>query len=127
MTVAVSLERTRDYPLGVRRGALWNRLIIVAGLVSADLICFFFADMILRSVAMPPALALFRNRLLGQPNTVIDLVMLLAGVFILARYLVGDYSRRQLFWDGARVPPRPRFCFAVSVMAPRFRFLNPAA
>ena len=50
----------------------------------------------------PPALALFRNRPLGQPNTLIDLVMIIALVFVGARYLVGDYSRRQLFWDGAR-------------------------
>ena len=53
-------------------------------------------------LAQPPALALFRNRALGQPNTVIDLVMIIALVFVGARYLVGDYSRRQLFWDGAR-------------------------
>jgi len=45
-------------------------------------------------------LALFRNRSLGQP--VIDLVMIIALIFVGARYLVGDYSRRQLFWDGAR-------------------------
>ena len=28
--------------------------------------------------------------------------MIIALVFVGARYLVGDYSRRQLFWDGAR-------------------------
>jgi len=29
-------------------------------------------------------------------------VLIMALVFVGARYLVGDYSRRQLFWDGAR-------------------------
>jgi len=80
----------------------WRRLAILLGLVGADLSCFAAADAILHLMATPPALALFRNRSLGQPNASIDLVMIIALVFVGARYLVGDYSRRQLFWDGAR-------------------------
>ena len=103
MTVAASFEQTRHYPLGVRgSGSHWRRIAILLGLVAADLICFALGDLILHLLAQPPALALFRNRSLGQPNTVIDLVMIIALVFVGARYLVGDYSRRQLFWDGAR-------------------------
>jgi Undecaprenyl-phosphate galactose phosphotransferase WbaP len=103
MTVAASFEQTRPYPLGVRGGGRhWRRLAILFGLVAADLACFALGDVILHQLAQPPALALFRNRSLGQPNTVIDLVMIIALVFVGARYLVGDYSRRQLFWDGAR-------------------------
>src|SRR5471030_1583344 len=103
MTVAASFEQTRHYPLGVRgSGSHWRRIAILLGLVAADLICFALGDLILHLLAQPPALALFRNRSLGQPNTVIDLVMIIALVFVVARYLVGDYSRRQLFWDGAR-------------------------
>ena len=73
----------------------------------------------------PPALALFRNRTLGQPNTLIDLVMIIAMVFVGARYLVGDYSRRQLFWDGARSTSKAllvsgvAYTAAVSLLAPR--------
>jgi len=101
MTFAASLEQTRHYPLGVRSGGShWRRFAILAGLVSSDLICFAAADAVLRIISTPPALALFRNRSLGQP--VIDLVMIIALIFVGARYLVGDYSRRQLFWDGAR-------------------------
>jgi len=100
MTVAASFEQTRHYPLGVRGGSHWRRLTILLGLVASDLICFAAADVVLRQVTTPPALALFRNRSLGQP--VIDLVMIIALIFVGARYLVGDYSRRQLFWDGAR-------------------------
>ena len=106
MTVAASFEQTRHYPVGVRSGASpWRRLAILLGLVGADLICFAIADTILHLLVTPPALALFGNwsgRSLGQPNASIDLVMIIALVFVGARYLVGDYSRRQLFWDGAR-------------------------
>jgi Undecaprenyl-phosphate galactose phosphotransferase WbaP len=103
MTVAASFDRTGHYPLRMGGGgSTWARLSILGGLVAADLICFAIADKLLHMFAQPPALALFRNRSLGQPNTLIDLVMIIAVVFVGARYLVGDYSRRQLFWDGAR-------------------------
>ncbi len=103
MTVAASFEQTRPYPSGVRGGGSpWRRLAILLGLVGTDLACFAAADAVLRLLVTPPALALFRNRTLGEPNASIDLVMIIALVFVGARYLVGDYSRRQLFWDGAR-------------------------
>lgn len=103
MTVAASFDQTRPYPLGVNgSGSTWRRLAILLGLMASDLTCFILGDVVLHLMAQPPALALFRNRTLGQPNTVIDLVMIIALVFVSARYLVGDYSRRQLFWDGAR-------------------------
>jgi undecaprenyl-phosphate galactose phosphotransferase len=87
--------------LGVRgRSSYWRRIAILLGLVLSDLGCFAVADLLLHLMAQPPALALFRNRNLGEP--VIDLVMIIAVIFVGARYLVGDYSRRQLFWDGAR-------------------------
>jgi Undecaprenyl-phosphate galactose phosphotransferase WbaP len=102
MTVAASFEQTRSYPLGVHGGggSHWRRLAILLGLVSTDLACFALGDAVLHLMAQPPAVALFRNRSLGEP--VIDLVMIIALIFVGARYLVGDYSRRQLFWDGAR-------------------------
>src|ERR1700682_2631125 len=75
MTVAASFEQTRHYPLGVRGGGShWRRLTILLGLVPSDFLCFAGADAVLRLMTTPPALALFRNRTLGQPNTVIDLV-----------------------------------------------------
>jgi undecaprenyl-phosphate galactose phosphotransferase len=103
MTVAASLEQTDHYPLGVHSGGShWRRLAILLGLVTSDLACFAAADGLLRLMVTPPALALFHNRTLGEPQISIDLVMIIALVFVGARYLVGDYSRRQLFWDGAR-------------------------
>ncbi len=123
MTVAASLEQTGHYPLGVRGGGShWRRLTILLGLVTSDLLCFAAADIVLRQVTTPPALALFRNRSLGQP--VIDLVMIIALIFVGARYLVGDYSRRQLFWDGARATTTALlisgivYCAALSLLEP---------
>jgi hypothetical protein len=125
LTVAASFEQTRHYPLGVRgAGSYWRRLTILLGLVLSDLICFTLADVALRQLTTPPALALFRNSSLGQPNTVIDLMMIIALVFVGARYLVGDYSRRQLFWDGARATTTAllisggAYCAAVSLLEP---------
>ncbi len=103
MTVAASLEQAGHYPLGVHGGrSHWRRLAILLGLVASDLACFAVADGFLRLMVTPPALALFHNISLGQPQTSIDLVPIIALIFVGARYLVGDYSRRQLFWDGAR-------------------------
>src|SRR6267142_2672112 len=98
MTVAATFEQTRHYPSGVRAGGShWRRLTILLGLVGSDLICFAIADALLHLLVTPPALALFRNLSQGPS---IDLVMIMALAFVGARYLVGDYSRRQLFWDG---------------------------
>ena len=124
MTVAASFEQTRQYPLKVGGGSYWRRLTILLGLMSADLACFALADLLLRLMVTPPALALFRNRSLGQPSTIIDLVMIIALIFVGARYLVGDYSRRQLFWDGARSTTTAllvsgiAYCAAVSLLEP---------
>src|SRR5690348_16775139 len=122
MTVAASFEQTRHYPLGVRSGgSYWRRLTILLGLMISDLACFAAADAVLRQVTIPPAVALFRNR---EPYNVIDLVKIIALIFVGARYLVGDYSRRQLFWDGARSTTTAlmisgvAYCAAVSLLEP---------
>ena len=67
----------------------------------ADLACFAAADLALHWFGASPGLALFRGRSVVSPETV-DLIIVIAAAFIAARYLAGDYSRRQLFWDGAR-------------------------
>lgn len=82
--------------------SLWRRIITISSLMLADLFSFTVADLTLHFFTTPPALAMFRGRSLGTPNTVIDLMSILALLFVAARYLAGDYSRRKLFWDGAR-------------------------
>jgi undecaprenyl-phosphate galactose phosphotransferase len=101
MTVA-AFEQARQCNQRAGARARWRRFLIIFGLVASDAACFAAADFALRLFTAPPALALFRSHSLGRPNTLIDLVMILGTVFIGARYLIGDYSRRQLFWDGAR-------------------------
>src|SRR3569833_3667265 len=124
MTVAASFDQTRAYPVRLGSGPYWARLSILLGLMTADLVCFAVADQLLHAFAQPPAIALFRNQALGRPNTLIDLVMIIALVFVGARYLVGDYSRRQLFWDGARATSTAlltcgsAYCAAVSLVGP---------
>ena len=125
MTVAASFDHARAYPVRLGSGgSYWARLSILLGLMTADLVCFAIADQLLHAFAQPPALVLGRIGTLGQPNTLIDLVMIIAIVFVGARYLVGDYSRRQLFWDGARSTSKAllisgvAYTAAVTLLAP---------
>jgi hypothetical protein len=118
MTVAASFEQTRHHSLGVRGvGSHWRRLAILLGLVTADLACFAVADGILHLLATPPALALFRNRSLGQPNSVIDLVMIILSVTTAAGSCSGM----------AHVPPPPRCWSAAPATARRYRCWSRAA
>jgi undecaprenyl-phosphate galactose phosphotransferase len=124
MTVAASAVQTRRYALGVRGDSYFRRAGVVLGLVFSDLACFAAADLLLRLVSTPPALALFHTRNMGHPSTLIDLVTIIALVFTAARYLAGDYSRRQLFWDGARATTTALaisgllYCAALSLLEP---------
>src|SRR3954468_14871937 len=117
MTVAASFDQTRAYPVRLGSGPYWARLSILLGLMTADLVCFAVADQLLHAFAQPPAIALFRNQALGRPNTLMDLVMIIAIIFVGARYLVGDYSRRQLFWDGARATSKALLVSGVAYTA----------
>ena len=100
MSFAVSLERSQGYAWRRRTGSLGRRLAIVLALVSADLLCFGAADFVLYLLTKRPALTLLPGSNMGA--SVVDLLAAIALVFVITRYLVGDYSRRQLFWDGAR-------------------------
>jgi Undecaprenyl-phosphate galactose phosphotransferase WbaP len=100
-TLAPSLELPRRYGFGTEAGSIWLRAAVISALMLSDLLCFAFADMLLHIFGAPPALALFRGRDMISP-TVVDLLLIIALIFSIVRYLAGDYSRRQLFWDGAR-------------------------
>lgn len=77
--------------------------ISVFGLALADALSFLIADLLLRRGHSVPALVLFMGNNSGRPSTPISVFLLLAVIFIAVRYLTGDYGRRQLFWDGAKV------------------------
>jgi undecaprenyl-phosphate galactose phosphotransferase len=101
MSFAASIQQP-GIGFGLRKDTIWRRILIIIGLMISDLLSFGLADALLHLTNSPPALALFRGKTPGTPHTVVDLIVLIALVFVSARYLVGDYSRRQLFWDGAR-------------------------
>ena len=102
MTIAAPAEQSLRYRNQSRATPGWCRLAVMASLMACDLTCFIVADLILHLVDSPPALALFRGRSIGSPNTIVDLLGIIAVTFVIVRYLIGDYSRRRLFWDGAR-------------------------
>ncbi len=103
MTIAATAAQPQLGGITPRPESFWRRLSVIAGLLVSDLACFLLADILLRlSFAQPPGLALFPGAGRLGPRHVIDLVILIAVVFVTVRYLFGDYSRRQLFWDSAR-------------------------
>ena len=100
MTLAAALERRQRVMLGRHGPSVTKRMTIVVALIFADFFSFVLADLLLHAIDNPPALALIPARL-SPPTNQVDLLALIAVIFVLARYVVGDYSRRQLFWDGA--------------------------
>jgi undecaprenyl-phosphate galactose phosphotransferase len=77
--------------------------ISVFGLALADGLAFLFADLLLRKGHSVPAIVIFMGSNTGRLSSPVSVFALLAMIFIVVRYLTGDYGRRQLFWDGAKV------------------------
>src|SRR5580704_1018367 len=102
MSFAASYEPASRYGLGTRTNALWRRFATNAGLMLSDLLCFAAADGVLRLFNAAPAIGMFKGRSAAGPHTIVSLIVIIAVIFVCARYIVGDYSRRRLFWDGAR-------------------------
>ncbi len=78
----------------------WISVLILA---LADSMSFLLVGLAIRHGASTPALVLFIGKDGNRPSTPIDVFLLLAVGFVIVRYLSGDYSRRQLFWDGSKV------------------------
>jgi undecaprenyl-phosphate galactose phosphotransferase len=77
-----------------------RHLLTVATLILTDLIVFTLAARLFRSSHnVPQLLVLPDPPLFGSP---IDLYFSLALIFIVVRYICGDYNRRCLFWDRTR-------------------------
>jgi undecaprenyl-phosphate galactose phosphotransferase len=83
------------------RTPYWRYWCTVAGLALADALSFLIAFLLFRSTHSGPALAFYLGRSSSAPAT-LDIFTVLALTFIGIRYLSGDYSRRYLFWDGAK-------------------------
>ena len=77
----------------------WATVLVLA---SSDLLCFALVYYLFRVNQPAPALSLAHGRpLIPDPRT-IDVFLILAAFYVPVRYCFGDYSRRQLFWDGAK-------------------------
>src|SRR5215469_8755944 len=84
------------------RARHFRHWLCILGLALADGLCFFLADLIFRAGASVPTIVLFVGRLPNAPSTPLNVFALLAVAFIVVRYISGDYSRRQLFFAGAK-------------------------
>ena len=73
----------------------------VIGLAAADGLSFAITHFLMRAGGQVPHILVMRGGNTGQSP--LDAFQLLALAFILVRYLAGDYGRRQLFWDGAKI------------------------
>ena len=126
MAIVATVARPRQGGVTLRPDTFWRRLSIILGLILSDLLCFALADLFMRLGLgnSPPGLALFPGSTHTAPRQVIDLIVLIAVIFVAARYLVGDYSRRQLFWDSARSTTGALlisailYCIAIMMLAP---------
>jgi undecaprenyl-phosphate galactose phosphotransferase len=95
-TAGVRAGSTRRATL--RRLRQWTSIVCLA---ISDIIAFWLAyRLFLAGHPLPLAIRQGTNFLL--PPTV-DWFFIIAFFFVFIRYLFGDYGRRQLFWDGARL------------------------
>lgn len=73
------------------------------GLAISDGCAFFLSYIVFRAGMSVPSIVVFSGRAPIHTSIPIDIFQLLALAFIVVRYLSGDYRRRQLFWDGAKI------------------------
>lgn len=83
------------------RVRMWSLRISALCLVASDIVAFALAYLLFqRHAAVPELLYLYASP--GHPQA-IPLFAIIGCLFIVIRYLLGDYARRQLFWDSAGV------------------------
>lgn len=71
-------------------------------LALSDVLMFVLADFLFRANHAVPAIMFFRGTLASIYHKPIDVFAALCVLFVVIRYVAGDYSRRQLFWDSTR-------------------------
>ena len=76
------------------------RVLSSLALIFSDLAAFLFVGVVVRSTPDVPRLLLLD--IYTDPSRAIDIFALLSPLFIIIRYIAGDYTRRSLFWDRAR-------------------------
>jgi Undecaprenyl-phosphate galactose phosphotransferase WbaP len=87
-----------------------RRVICASSLLAADMAAFATAIMLFRAGGGIPQIAFYRSLL--PVNFVLDLFLVFGGLFFVIRYIAGDYTKRQLFWDSARLTTGTLLIFA---------------
>ena len=104
MTTAATIDTASAWEAGrrFRRVRQAGRQLILIG---ADVAAFVTADLLLRWGKSVPELQFFPAQWPAPAaHTIqVDAFLSIAVLFIIVRYLAGDYSRRLLFWDSARL------------------------
>jgi len=78
----------------------YRHWVTVIAITTADALAFLTSAILFRFGRAVPRLVFFPGA--AGHQTPIDLFLILAFLFIVVRYISGDYGRRQLFWDDAR-------------------------
>src|SRR5579863_3330746 len=102
MTTTTWTTDLLDESRKIVRARHFRHWLSILGLALADGVCFLLADLLFRAGASVPTIILFVGRLPHTPSTPLNVFVLLGTAFVVIRYISGDYSRRQLFFDGAK-------------------------
>jgi Undecaprenyl-phosphate galactose phosphotransferase WbaP len=103
MTISTRAVAVGNGALKTNTIGIWGYWIRILALAGADILSFLIAGALFRYGHNVPSLVMFVGNKASPPSTPIDAFAVLCVFFIGARYLSGDYSRRQLFWDGAKI------------------------
>lgn len=85
----------------IKKTRFLRRMICALGLLLADVAVFATATLLFRSGQQVPEIIVYRGLLPFQMT--LDLFVVIAALFVFVRYIAGDYNKRQLFWDEARL------------------------
>lgn len=97
--------------LFVRQYRHW---LSVLALMGADILALVLtAELFRRGRSVPELVFFYPTRAEHSP---LDIFVVLSGIFLLVRYLAGDYSRRRLFWDSAKVTTISLMCCAAPAL-----------
>jgi undecaprenyl-phosphate galactose phosphotransferase len=102
MLTSIISGKSREVEIVQYPFSLFRRLACTLGLIFGDALAFATGYLLFRAGRPMPEFVLPTAG--GTPDlaTATDLYLIMCAVFIAVRYVLGDYSQRQLFWDGAR-------------------------